>query len=78
MNMVMTNIVTSKIVGCVTDNGSNFLMAFREFGIESADASQQAGDGDSTNEPDGSVDAIMNCPLLMFMMYLIQTAVAVT
>ena len=54
----MTNTVTSKIVRCVTDNGSNFLKAFREFGLESADASEQADDGDSsTDDPDDSVDA---------------------
>jgi hypothetical protein len=52
---LMTNTVTSKIVGRVTDNGSNFLKAFREFGLESAVASEQTDDGD----PDDSdyVDA---------------------
>ena len=36
---------STKIVGCVTDNGSNFVKAFREFGILFSDR-----DGDNDNE----------------------------
>jgi hypothetical protein len=61
------NLSTSNIVGCVTDNGSNFTKAFREFGIViiqqsdedsiDDDEAEDFASGDLTFE---SVDQILN------------------
>jgi len=67
LNDVFTeyNLSISKMVRCVTDNGSNFTKAFREFGIV---VNQHSGD-DSSDDDDGedfadvtleSVDQILN------------------
>ena len=52
--------VHSRIVGCVTDNGSNFLKAFREFGVELDVNNTEHGDddGDEPVADDLSFDAL--------------------